>query len=171
MQTANSIHEIYDIVGQIIIDRWIFILKTFPKYPISYSPSALIKSFDYETTFRPADEKTGRFQKLGLKLSYNDYAEYLDRGRRPGAKKVPIQALIKFIKIRNLQSKIKGRKGRFTNINQIAFMIQNSIYRKGIKGRKFLISGLEEGDEIIRFYLDRDLLDILLIDITKFYDS
>ena len=53
------------------------------------------------------------------------YAKYVENGRRAGAKGVPIEALIEWIRIKRIV--IDGRSERST-----AFMFQSSIRRKGI---------------------------------------
>lgn len=62
----------------------------------------------------------------------NFYFEFVDRGRKRFTRKIPLSALIKFIK----KNRIKLRKGQ--SINQLAVIFQNSIYRKGIKGKKII---------------------------------
>ena len=61
-------------------------------------------------------------------LLYNDYLQYIESGRKPFAKKVPIQALDQWA-----LEKIGD------NSNSTLFAIQNSIYYTGIKARPILI--------------------------------
>ena len=70
-----------------------------------------------------------------LQIAMFDYAKYVISGRRAGAKKVPISALIKWIK----QKGLTPRAGQ--SINQLAFAIQTAIFKRGIKGRPFLSKG------------------------------
>lgn len=56
-----------------------------------------------------------------------DYIEYLDKGRKPMTKRVPIQAIIKWMK-----------KMGISQANGVAFRIQASIYKKGIRPRNFI---------------------------------
>ena len=169
----KTITEIYTEVGQTIIDTMVFHLENFrdPRHGHGSldSSSHLIRSLDFDITFQERNVQTGQFQSIGLILFAEDYAEYLDRGRKAFARKVPISALIRFIKKRNLQAKIRGRGGRFLSVNSIAFMIQNSIYRHGINGRNFIQPALEAGEEALKIHIDRDLLDILLEPIFEFY--
>lgn len=76
-----------------------------------------------------------------LQVWFNDYGRYVISGRKKFARKVPIDALIKFIK----KNGIRGRnaKGRFISVNSLAFAIQNAIYKNGIKGRDFLTPAIE----------------------------
>lgn len=59
-------------------------------------------------------------------LMYNDYLQYIESGRKPFAKKVPIKALIKW-----------GRE-RGLNDNRTLYAIRESIYKRGIAARQIL---------------------------------
>jgi hypothetical protein len=91
-------------------------------------------------------------------LSMEDYAEYVDKGRKAGARKVPISVLIKWIKKRGISNSI-----------QVAYAIQTSIYKNGIKGRPFLkraedtaeIVIDEEIEKIMSEELDKELKQII----------
>ena len=65
-------------------------------------------------------------------LIANDYYQYLSTGRKPKVRKVPIKFLIKFIK----DQRIRPRAGQ--TINSLAFAIQTSIYKSGIRGHKYI---------------------------------
>lgn len=67
----------------------------------------------------------------------NDYYEYVSTGRRARARKVPIIPLVQWIK----DKRIKGRNkktGRFISDNSLAFAIQASIFKTGIKGKNYI---------------------------------
>ena len=66
---------------------------------------------------------------IQLEVAY--YYHYVSSGRKRGIKKVPITALIQYIKDKG----ISPRSGQ--TINQLAFAIQNSIYRQGINPKNF----------------------------------
>ena len=76
----------------------------------------------------------------------NDYAKYIIGGRKKGVKKVPIMALLGWIKKRG----IVGRKvnGRFISRLSLAFAIQRAIWKNGIKGRDFLSPALDGSLEV-----------------------
>jgi hypothetical protein len=65
----------------------------------------------------------------GISMLANDYYQYLSTGRKPKARKVPIEDLITWIKKYNIGS---------GNLNQIAFKIQRSIFLNGIKGKNYI---------------------------------
>lgn len=64
----------------------------------------------------------------------NDYYQAVSEGRRPRTKKVKVQDLISWIKEKN----ISPRVGQ--SINQLAFAMQRSIYKNGIRGKNFINS-------------------------------
>lgn len=103
----------------------------------------------------------GQFGNLGLQIIAQDYLQWLDTGRKPGGKKVPISALIKFVRQRGLN---RGKNGRFTgaaSINSIAWAIQRSIWLHGIKGRHFIDPAWALGAEVLDRLLDESALDIM----------
>lgn len=66
-----------------------------------------------------------------LVLTYVDYFKYVNLGRRPGVKRVPMKVLFDWIKIK----KIRGRdkKGRFIKDMSLAWAIQTNIFKYGIR--------------------------------------
>ncbi len=80
------------------------------------SDSDLIKSIE----FIPSSS--------GLAMVANDYYEYVSTGRKPKARKVPIEDLIPWIKKYGIGA---------GDINQLAWRIQQGIYKNGIKGKSF----------------------------------
>ena len=84
-------------------------------------------------------------------LVANNYFKWVDSGRRPRVKKVPVEALIKWIKKKN----IRPRPGQ--TINSLAFAIQNSIYKIGIKAKKFIDPMIGASLDIISEYISEDL--------------
>jgi len=59
-----------------------------------------------------------------IDIYMNDYGRYVNTGRKRGAKKVPIQALVEWIKQRGIETNNKKAIG-------IAFAIQKTIEREG----------------------------------------
>lgn len=64
-----------------------------------------------------------------FKVLYNDYLEYIELGRKPKTKKVPINDLRDWAKRKNINTD-----------NSILYAIQQSIYMKGIPARPILIN-------------------------------
>jgi hypothetical protein len=76
-------------------------------------------------------------------LEYADYFKYVNEGRRPNVKRVPIKALLDWIKIRGVR--FRNEKGRFrrgSNL-QMAFAIQKNIFKYGIKPAGIYDLGLD----------------------------
>lgn len=78
--------------------------------------SNLVKSVEWESN------------QNGFVLIANDYYSYRSTGRRRGARKVPIADLLDWMKRYGIRP-----TGRQT-VNQLAFAIQTSIFKSGIKG-------------------------------------
>jgi hypothetical protein len=77
--------------------------------------------------------------KDGIKLLVAEYYPWVSEGhvvkRRAGLRKVPIDALIEWIKKNGIVPR-NSKTGRFQTINQMAFAVQTAIYKRGIKGGK-----------------------------------
>lgn len=87
-----------------------------------------------------ADSRLHNTSKVEVKdftftLLYNDYLEFIESGRKPKARKVPIDALRDWAR----------RKGLPTN-NSVLYAIQQSIYIKGIPPRPLINPFTEEID-------------------------
>jgi len=70
-----------------------------------------------------------------------EYSKWVQSGRAPGKKGVPIDALEKWIKERGLTG--RNKKGQFINRRSFAFAIQNNIKKFGIRPSNFLDVALE----------------------------
>lgn len=81
----------------------------------------LIASLDYNVL--------DNFIGTVLRIEMNDYGEYVNVGRKRGAAKVPIDALVDWIKVKGIESNNKKALG-------IAFAIQKTIQKEGIPTRK-----------------------------------
>jgi hypothetical protein len=79
---------------------------------------------------------------------YVYYGRWVDTGRNAGVKRVPVDALIQWIRIKNID--LRGRKER-----DVAFAIQAAIYKNGIPTnrdmgkRRFMSSTLEKMEQVI----------------------
>lgn len=84
----------------------------------------LAKSVDYELI--------EALDKISVGIKAVDYFEYVDSGRRKGAKPPPSDAIVKWMKVKG----IKGRNpktGKFIPQKSAAFLIARSIGKNGIK--------------------------------------
>lgn len=71
-----------------------------------------------------------------LEVLMDAYAQYVQSGRLPGKRGVPIDALEQWIKDRGLQG--RDSKGRFSTRRSFAFGIQTNIKKYGIRPSNFL---------------------------------
>jgi len=83
-----------------------------------------------------------------LEISYADYFKYVNLGRRAGLKKVPIQALLDWIKVRKLR--FRTEKGRFKKGTQLqlAFAVQTNIYKYGIRPANIYDKALDSIEDL-----------------------
>jgi hypothetical protein len=100
-----------------------------------------------------------------IQFIINDYYEYVSSGRRSGARKVPIENLLEFIKKNNIAPK-PGQTS-----NQLAFAIQNSIYKSGIQGKHYVDQVLQTmGDYSANAIADEyaaEVADEITLDLTQ----
>lgn len=148
-------------------------LRDFAKYVIKQSRSnlskkknnatgSLYKSLDYQIQ----DTDTG----IKVVFDMNDYGTFLDKGvsgvkqkyNTPFSyttKKPPMQSLLNWVKVRKIR--FRDDKGRFTkgSYKSIAFVIQRSIFEKGIKPSLFFTRPFNLGvskyeSDILNAFLD-----------------
>jgi hypothetical protein len=96
----------------------------------------------------------------GIEILTENYAIYIDSGRRPLARRVPFNVILAWVKDRGIS--FTGKSDR-----EVAYMIQTSIYRKGIRPRKF-ISTLQKDIERLT---GETIEEAILEDITKNYEQ
>ena len=117
--------------------------KVLAKYKLK--DSDMSKSIDW--TY---DEKNDAFIMLA-----NDYYEWVSTGRKPRARKVPIEDLLPWVK------KEIGSAGAV----QIAWRIQQSIYKNGIRGKFYADPVVDTTTEIISEKLATDLSEYICDDL------
>jgi hypothetical protein len=76
-----------------------------------------------------------------IQVLAEQYSQWVQSGRLPGRKGVPISALEEWIKSRGLQG--RDKKGRFIKRKSFAFAIQTNIKKFGIRPSNFLDVALE----------------------------
>lgn len=78
-----------------------------------------------------------------IEISMADYAMFVQNGRLPGKKGIPISVIEKWIK----QRKLKGRNqktGRYITDKSFAFAIQKNVMKFGIRPSNFLDVAIED---------------------------
>jgi hypothetical protein len=81
-----------------------------------------------------------------LTITYADYFKYVNLGRKPGKKYVPIPAILDWIKIRGLKG--RNKKGKFIPRLSFAFAIRENIYKYGIRPANIYDKGLDSLEDI-----------------------
>lgn len=104
-------------------------------------------------------ENSDLYKSLGYKvIDYSielyiaDYWKYVEAGRRAGVRKVPINALLKWMKKKRIAA---GRE------NKIVWAIQQSIFKRGIKPRPFLKKSLDETQKEVEAILAIDFFEVI----------
>ena len=91
--------------------------------------------------------KPESIQLIGDSITMPEYYTYIDSGRKKGAKAVPFTALVKWIKKKNFTG----------DVNKLAFAIQKSIRKKGIKPRPFIMEAID----VVEFSVILDEIEII----------
>lgn len=92
------------------------------------------------------DSVEWEYTREQLQMVVNDYYRYLSDGRKPQTRKIPIYALIQFIK----KNRITSNKYSTT---ELAFALQTSIYKNGIRGKNFI-------DQVQKIVTDRVEIEV-----------
>ena len=168
MPTASTFREILQEVGYAICGELVRLLDAAPHGGLRRN-SALRKQLLSSEAVQVAQQRGagGQFGSYGLTIVAQDYLQWLDTGRKPGGKKVPIQALIQFVRQRGLN---RGKGGRFTgaaSISSIAYAIQQSIFKHGIAGRHVLNPAWALGQQVLSTLLDEQALDLISRDLDQ----
>jgi len=104
----------------------------------------------------------------GLKIVGSSvfYGRYVDSGREPGVKRVPLDALIEWIRVKRFD--LQGRSER-----SVAFLIQRAIFERGIPTdgnemkRMFVRRTLENRAEYIRAFIFEKLDEVIRFTLTE----
>ncbi|TPE44937.1 hypothetical protein [Pontibacter mangrovi] len=167
----SDIRDILQAIGEAIIQHAIFLLESKGRYPLDRSTSRLLKSFRAEV--KQGRNAKGQFEgftpNAQLELYALEYWKWVDSGRKPFTKKIPLRYILEWIKRKKMRGRVRAGKGRgrFITDNQLAYMIQNSIYKKGIQGRPFVQAAFDEGQRLVELYLDNQLLDDMTYELDR----
>jgi hypothetical protein len=101
-----------------------------------------------------------------IDIVMNFYGEFVISGRKPLTKKVPIDALLKWIKAKGITPKKDGMSE-----TSLAFAMQNAIYKNGIKAKDFLSVPIEENLESAALMLADALWQDLIDGLDETFDG
>lgn len=155
--TQADINRMWDIVGNLVVNA---AANVFVKKGKLLAKGGLVENIKYQVT-----------KKNDIEFLVTKYYEYYVAGRKPFAKKVPISALIKWIKrYRFKVGKGRDKKGKFITDLSFAFAIQNAIYKRGIKAKQDPIEqALKIANDAIEKVVYEDFTTILFADLEKFF--
>jgi hypothetical protein len=97
-----------------------------------------------------------------IEVMMEDYAQWVQSGRLPGKKFVPIGALEEWIRSRGLKG--RNSKGRFMTNKSFAFAIQKNINKFGIRPANFIDISLEnilDNEKVIELLGDATYEDLI----------
>lgn len=93
-------------------------------------------------------------------LFYNDYLQYIEEGRKPRARKVPIRPLVDWMK-RNLIS----------DDVRVAYAIRESIYQLGIPARPLLEPFGEMLDKRFEEKIYDEIFNTIITNLDKYFNT
>ncbi|MDJ1500665.1 hypothetical protein [Xanthocytophaga agilis] len=114
------------------------------------------------------------FNTDGVNIQLPSYAINIDQGRKAKIKKVPIKSLIAWIRryrIRGRNSKGKFVKRSVSSINALAYAIQNSIYKNGIKARPFIQASIQYGEQVLVEAIDQIIVPQIITEIDFLFNK
>lgn len=114
----------------------------------------LAKSIDYEII--------EAIDMLSLGIKAEPYLAYVDAGREPGGKQPPVDAIVKWAKVRNMP-RFRDKKGRFISDRARGFIIARAIARDGIKPTNVIKKTLRK----LKNIQNRLITDAAVEDLTK----
>lgn len=114
----------------------------------------LAKSIDYELI--------ETLDKISVGIKALDYFEFVDSGRRKGAKAPPADAIVKWMKVKGIKGRDK-KTGRFQTQKQTAFIIARGISKNGIKPTFVVKKSLRK----LKSLQEKLLTDAAVEDMTK----
>lgn len=168
MIQATTLRQALQELGELIIELMRHRLETNGRYPLRRGQSRLLDTLAVNVT---QDGNAGpRMRGPALEVFAQDYARYVESGRRPGVAKIPLDALVQWVKRKRIGTRRGGkgqRKVRPDSVIQLARAIQQSIYKHGIRGRPFIQLAIDEGSRAFDAWLDQRALDLITADLDR----
>lgn len=92
------------------------------------------------------------------------HGEYIIRGRKAGLKGIPVEALIKWIQNKNFSTGIKSTRG-------LAFAIQKSVKKKGIKPNDFIEKTFKKNESMLDRKMNEAVENALDLSLTNLINN
>lgn len=93
-------------------------------------------------------------------LFYNDYLEYVESGRKPRARKVPVRPLIDWMKQKGISNDVR-----------VAYAIRESIYQLGIPARPLLEPFSAMLDERFEQKIYDEIFNTIITNLDNFFNQ
>lgn len=119
----------------------------------------LSKSIGYEIV-PDGDSEIG----ADVEFYYADYGDYVEGGRRAGARMPPPSKLLNWIKVKRVP-RFRDKKGKFISYQSQAFLIARSIGKKGIKPFPFMTDAVEQAQNDLLYILEEAIAQAVEQDI------
>jgi hypothetical protein len=95
---------------------------------------------------------------------YIDYGDYVESGRRKGAKMPPPSKLLNWIKVKPIP-RFRDKKGRYISYQSQAFLIARAIGKKGIKPFPFMTDAVEQAQNDLLYMLEEAIAEAFTQDL------
>jgi hypothetical protein len=118
--------------------------------------------------FRGLDKNSNLFNSLSVIVtekdifveSSTDYFQFFDAGRLPFKRKIPITVILKWLKKRRIYN--RNKLGQFKgSLNSLAFAIQRSIFKIGIRPRNVIRNTFKLVDQLYKDKVETGIDNIL----------
>lgn len=134
------------------------------RYPFGFGKYKGLSNKVASGTLRNSVTVTTKDTEYGgtLSIAMSDYGQWVQSGRLPGKKGVPIDAIEKWIRSRGLKG--RDKKGRFITNRSFAFGIQKNIKKFGIRPSNWYDVAIEmvlEDTEIINLLEGQTIEDLI----------
>lgn len=94
--------------------------------------------------------------KIVLEERHEFYGDFVDRGRKPGVRRVPIDALEDWIRVLQFSIAVEETRG-------LAFAIQTNIFKFGIERSGWLTDTLEDQEALATKEIQKEIEDQMTI--------
>jgi hypothetical protein len=152
-----------DVIAPIIEEKFKKALEE-RRYPFGFAKKKGLSDKVASGSLKNSIQVTAKETEDGgvLQMSMNDYGQWVQSGRLPGKKGVPIDAIEKWIINRKLLG--RDKKGRFIKRRSFAFAIQKNIKKFGIRPSNWYdvaIDSILEDEEIINLLEGQTIEDLI----------
>lgn len=96
-----------------------------------------------------------------IKVEAQDYFKYFDGGRGVNKKRIPFNIILKWIKKKGIRARAENGRFKSMTLNQLAWVIQKSIFRLGIRPRNIIKKTLSQVDELYKKDIETGIQELI----------